>query len=222
MSLTLRASRALLLVPVLLLAACATTRGTMTLALPADAGSQAASGNKVAVIETVQDERVFETAPRDPSIPSLKKGADYALDAEGRKAAIARKRNGYGKAMGDIVLEGGQTVETITRDLVQRGLQQQGYRVVDAAGAPADALRVGVVIEQFWAWLTPGFWSIQMEAKLHTRLRVSGVADDIQVAAYGLNKGQTGREDNWRVAYERAFADYLVKQAAALEGAGIR
>jgi uncharacterized lipoprotein YajG len=221
MSPMLRASRALLLVPVLLLAACATSRGTMTLAVPPPASEVTASG-KVAVIESVDDKRVFETAPRDPSIPSLKKGAEFALDAEGRKAAIARKRNSYGKAMGDILLEGGQTVESITRDLVQQGLQQRGYRVVDAAGAPSDALRVGVVIDQFWAWLTPGFWAIQMEAKVHTRLRISGVAEEVAVAGYGLNKGQTGREDNWRVAYQRAFADYLAKQAAALDDAGVR
>jgi hypothetical protein len=210
----------------LLLGACATTRGEMSLAVPTDAAAPTAlaapaeagpeaSTAKVAVIERVSDRRQFEENPRDPSIPSLKKGSDYALDAEGRKRAIARKRNGYGKAMGDILLEGGDTVETLARGLVENGLRERGYRIL-AAGepVPADALRLQVDVNEFWAWFSPGFWAVSMEAKLRFDIQAEGPAgsQSFSIPAYGINKGQSGREANWRLAYDRAFEDYLAKQ----------
>ena len=210
----------------LLLGACATTRGEMSLAVPANDAAPAtlatpaiddadAGATRVAVIERVSDRRQFEENPRDPSIPSLKKGSDYALDAEGRKRAIARKRNGYGMAMGDILLEGEETVETLARGLVESGLRERGYRIL-AAGepVPADALKLQVDINEFWAWFSPGFWSVSMEAKMKIRFDVTDAVGSrrFEVSAYGINKGQSGREANWRLAYDRAFEDYLVKQ----------
>jgi hypothetical protein len=38
------------------------------------------------------------------------------LGAEVKARAIGRKRNTYGKALGDMVLEGGQTVEGVVRE----------------------------------------------------------------------------------------------------------
>jgi len=210
--------RAALLLPVLLvLGGCATDRSVLSLAVP----TATTVGDKVAVIESVSDQRHFEADPDDPSTPSLKKGAKYALDAEARKAAIARKRNGYGHAIGDIVLAPPQTVETITRQLVANGLQERGYRIVDAASAPSDALRVKVAIEEFWSWLTPGFWAVDMEAKLRTLLQCGGTDRQVEVAAYAKKSAPTGRDGNYQEAYERAFQDYQQKQDAALHAAGL-
>jgi hypothetical protein len=181
----------------------------------------AGTGDRVAVIESVTDERRFEVDPRDPSTPSIKEGQAYALDADGRKRVIARKRNGYGMALGDILLEGGDTVESLTRDLVARGLAERGYRVL-AAGetAPADALHVKVGTEEFWGWFSPGFWSVSMEAKMRIRIEPRG-GTPFTVSAYGINRGQSGREANWRLAYDRAFEDYLVKQQQAFAQHGL-
>lgn len=204
----------------LLLGGCATNRSYISLAVP-DAGTRVA-GDKVAVIDTVADQREFQADPDDPSTPSLKKGAEYALDAAGRKSAIARKRNGYGHAIGDIQLQPPQTVETITRQLVTAGLEERGYRVVDAPAAAADALRVKVGIKEFWAWFTPGFWAVDMEAKVRTAIEFTGPTQrTVEVAAYGKNTAQSGREGNWKEAYDRAFKDYLEKQRAAFTQAGL-
>lgn len=216
------AVRAAVLCAVLLATGCATSRGVMGLQVPAPAATPAP--DKLAVIESVQDGRVFELAPRNPSTPSLKKGAAYALDDTQRKQAIARKRNGYGKALGDIVLDGDQTVETLTADLLAAGLAQRGYRVVPAAEAGADALRLRVAIDKFWAWLTPGFWTVSMEAQVHTTVeaRVADAAPrTLTINGYGSNTGGTGKEANWRIAYDRAFADYAAKLQAGLDGAGL-
>lgn len=207
----------------LLLGACATDRSYISLTVPAGA-VVSASGDKVAVIGTISDRREFQADPDDPSTPSLKKGGKYALDAEGRKGAIGRKRNGYGMAIGDIQLQPPQTVVSITRELVAAGLQQRGYRVMDAGAAalPADALHVDVDIRAFWAWLTPGMWAVDMEGKLSTLLKVSGPQSrDITVDAYGRKTAPTGREDNWKQAYDRAFVDYLAKQQKAMQDAGL-
>ncbi|MFH2079583.1 MAG: hypothetical protein ABIJ73_12820 [Pseudomonadota bacterium] len=222
---TTLARLALVLLLALLSTACATSRGEMALGVPgAKADYAEPTGDRVAVIEWVRDQRVFETDPRDPSIPSLKKGSDYVLDAEGRKRAIARKRNGYGMALGDILLEGGETVETLTRDLVTTGLHERGIRVLEAgAQAPADAIRLRVDIREFWAWFSPGFWSVSMEAKLRMDFEVVDPVGDrkFTVSAYGINKGQSGREANWRLAYDRAFEDYLAKQRGAFQRHGL-
>lgn len=222
MQFTIRRLRLACLLPIIFLAACATNRSYINLSVP-DAGTSVSGGDKIAVIERIDDQRDFQEDPDDPSTPSLKKGQGYALDAEGRKSAIARKRNGYGMAIGDIQLQPPQTVVTIARQLVASGLKQKGYRVLDeGATAPANALRVDVDVREFWAWLTPGFWAIDMEAKVRTLLKFSGTGDrQIEVAAYGKKTAPTGREDNWKQAYDRVFEDYLAKQKAAFDQAGL-
>ena len=211
------------LMPVfLLLGACATNRSFISLAVPVPAATVNA-GDKVAVIDSIEDHRDFQSDPDDPSTPSLKKGAKYALDAEGRTSAIGRKRNSYGKAIGDIQLLLPQTVVTITRQLVASGLNQRGYRVLDdGVAAPPNALHVVVDIEEFWAWLTPGFWAVDMEAKMKTTLKLSGAdSRTVEIAGYGRKTAPTGREDNWKQAYSRVFEDYLAKQKSALDQAGL-
>lgn len=211
-----------LLVSLGLLGGCATNRSTMQLALPL-ASAPAAANGRVVVIDRVSDQRHFEDDPDDPSVPSLKKGEAYRLDAEQRKIAIARKRNTWGKAIGDIVLDGGQTIETLTRDLVRAGFEQRGWRVADAASAsPPDALHVAVDVREFWAWFTPGMWTVDMEAKIGTLLAFAppSTQASLDVSAYGKKSAPTGADDNWRQAYDRAFADYAAKLAQALAGAG--
>ena len=212
--------RLCLLPLILALGACATNRSYIALDVPSR--GVAADSGKVAVIQSVSVVRNFEVDPDDPSTPSLKKGDKYSLDADGRKAAVARKRNGYGMAIGDIMLQPPQTIETITRDLVADGLRSRGYRVVPADGdVPADALRVNVRVKEFWAWLTPGFWAIDMEARLKTLLQFGQGDRTIEVAAYGKKTAPTGREDNWKQAYDRAFQDYLEKQQTTFEQSGL-
>lgn len=206
----------------LLMTACATNRSTLSLEVPPAQASAEANG-RVAVITTVVDERQFEASPSEPSTPSLKRGDAYALSGEARKQAIARKRNGYGMALGDIVLEGSTTVEDLTRDLIARGLVERGYEVVDAAGAPADAVSVSAVIREFWAWFTPGFVAATMEARVGTTLTLNGPDGEstLPIDGYGRNSVQVGRDGNWILTYQRAFEDYLEKQALALPGAGL-
>jgi hypothetical protein len=204
-----------------LLIGCATSRSYMRLDISDASATVTRPTGKAVVIDAVQDERRFEDDPPDPSVPSLKHGDDYKLDAAERKRAIARKRNGWGKAIGDILLEDGQTVETITRDLVAEGFARHGYQVL-APGAPPppDAVHVQVDINEFWAWFTPGMWTVDMEGRIHTLIR-TGSGVQLDVRAYGKNSGASGKEDNWREAYDRAFKDYEARFDEAFGRAGL-
>ena len=193
-----------------LLGGCATTRGYTTLTVPQPAAILSPDPGKVVVIDAVQDAREFRAHPGDPSIPSLKSGEQYQLDAEHRGIAIGRKRNTWGRAMGDWVLKDGQTVESLTRELVSTTLRSLGYTVGDAGSAVAGSEHVNVVIDQFWAWFTPGLWTATIEAKVKTHIQFSGPFGNkaVDVTGYGRNQIQTGREANWQLAYDRAFKGY--------------
>jgi uncharacterized lipoprotein YajG len=205
-----------------LTAGCATTRTNMSLEIPSP-GSAVVSGGKPVVIDAIHDMRVFEIDPEDPSTPSLKKGASYALDAVQRKQAIARKRGGFGKAFGDILLTPGEDVESLTRQLLTNAFASRGYSVLDAANAPAGTPHVSVDIRQFWAWFTPGFWSASIEAKLDTLLKIDSPQGHRQVAVkgYGRNSIQVAREANRQLAYQRAFEHYLKQFAEAANNNGL-
>lgn len=180
-------------------------------------GSAVVSGGKPIVIDSIHDARLFEADPGDPSTPSLKSGARYALDADQRKEAIARKRGGFGKALGDILLTPGDNVETVTRQLLTNALTARGYTVMDAQHAPADAPHISADIRQFWAWFTPGFFAAAIEAKVDTLVKLDGPNGHRQVTVkgYGRNSIQVAREANWQLAYQRAFEDYFKQFAEA-------
>lgn len=134
---------------------CATNRGIMDVQIPQTVNPE--KGISVKIVR-VTDCRVFEKAPRQPSIPSLKDGAIDNKAITSR--AIARKRNGYGRALGDIVLPEGRTVEMLITESLTKAFRDAGYQVVGANDTSPAAIPVEAEIEQFWSWITPGAWSI--------------------------------------------------------------
>jgi len=133
------------------LVACATGRTVIDLPAPPAASVPAAAGQAVR-IRSVSDDRVFEDAPRQPSVPSLGEPASRA-SASTRAHAVARKRNGYGLAQGDVVLSDRADLRDVMRDNAAAALTRAGYRV--DANDPA-ARNVDVHVRQFWLWLQPG------------------------------------------------------------------
>lgn len=202
----------LLVAAALTMTGCATSRSTMVLDVPK--ASVATTGGQRVFVDEVVDRRVFENEPSEPSIPSLK-GRNATSQGDDIKArAVARKRNGYGRALGDILLEGNTTVVDVMRDLLREGFRQAGFHVVDSrSDLGQDGMEVDAQIEKFWAWLTPGFWAVSMESQIETALQVTEAdqARTVDVRAYGINRGQTGREGNWVEAYHRGFEDYKAK-----------
>jgi hypothetical protein len=155
-------------IPVMLLVSgCATNRGIVDVRIT---GSQNPTSGPAVKILRVTDKRVFEKAPRVASIPSLKGGGIDDKSITSR--AIARKRNTYGKALGDILLPEGRTVENLVREALTKSFREAGYRVIDGApGLNGKVMPVEADIEQFWAWVTPGFWAVSMEFEAKVNIK---------------------------------------------------
>lgn len=184
---------------------CATSRGELALDVQQTANPEL--GATVQIV-SVKDQRKFEIKPSSPATPSLRGNQihDKALTVR----AIARKRNGYGMALGDIVLEDGSDVETLTRKIVTQSLRQAGYRVIEADSAntePATPLEVD--IEKFWAWFTPGFWAAHLE--FEAQIKIAGPTapfENGQVCRGHVRLAtQAASSRAWRNAFNKGIAD---------------
>lgn len=197
---------ALLLSTSLFLTGCVTgTRHLDNIQVPQHSSGKTAGGD--VYIASILDSRKFEQSPSTPSTPSVK-GNLSSTSKETLATLIGRQRNGYGAAMGDVALPNGVTIQDLTRKLLTEGLESRGYKVTDDPNAPH---RVSVDVEKFWAWFSPGFVAVSFEANLQTRIEFQqgSTTKTIEVAGYGINKGQVASNENWELALRRAFEDFL-------------
>ncbi|WP_417778891.1 flagellar biosynthesis protein [Stutzerimonas xanthomarina] len=144
---------------------CVTSRSVVDVSVPA---LTATAGQKVAI--TTIDERTFESKPRSADIPSLKGGEINDMSITER--AYARKRNGYGKALGDVVLPSGRSVSQLVGTAVANAYTQAGYHVVE--GQASDASQVTVRIKEFWTWFSPGFTYVTINNKANLLIEANG------------------------------------------------
>lgn len=144
---------------------CVTNRSVVDVSVPALTG---ATGQKVVI--TTLDERTFESKPRSADIPSLKGGE--INDTSITERAFARKRNGYGKALGDVVLPSGRTVSQLVGSAVANAYTQSGYQVVE--GQVSDASQVTVRVKEFWTWFSPGFAYVTVNNKANLVIEADG------------------------------------------------
>ena len=108
----LQKTKAVLLVLMLIsLSACAVDRSTVSVDAPENI-SNPSNGVEVK-LASVTDGRVYEFQPATPDIPSLSE--DEIVNADIKARAFARKRNSYGKALGDVILPEDQTVAEIMK-----------------------------------------------------------------------------------------------------------
>ena len=180
------------------LVACATGRTVIDLPAPPAASVPTAAGQAVR-IRSVSDDRVFEDAPRQPSVPSLGEPASRA-SASTRAHAVARKRNGYGLAQGDVVLSDRADLRDVMRDNVAAALTRAGYRV--DANDPA-ARNVDVHVRQFWLWLQPGVAVGVIHSSIVADVSVGGSAA-VTVSAETSQPGQIFSQEAWTNAVQVA------------------
>lgn len=150
---------------------CATSRSEIDIGVPVAQVGQVASSNGKRVSITAVDERKFELKPKEADIPSLKNGE--INDSSITQRAVARKRNGYGMGLGDVLLPSGRKVSELIRDAVAEAYTQAGYEVVtDAATPGASAVKVRVV--EFWSWMRPTALSILVNNKSKLLIETDG------------------------------------------------
>lgn len=201
------------------LAGCATSRSEISLNQPdvsmagvtvaSDAPSSPLNG-RVVVIRSVTDERHFEEAPDEPSTPSLGfEGADKASAAI-KARAIGRKRNSFGKAMGDILLEPGQTVESIVRLNAAKALEAAGYQVKDAAATSTGTapMILDFHIKKFWSWFQPGFWTLTLNTNIATDIDISSAAKPEIISVHAEESNLAATDGAWQAVMEKALAEY--------------
>lgn len=180
--------RLITFVMALLLVGCATSRSEIRL----DSSTVAAPVTEKHItkvqavwIRSVVDERQFEAAPKDPSIPSLGFEGAAQATAETKARAFGRKRGGFGMALGDVLLEQGQTVSGVVREQLSVAFASAGYRVAASeSDAGADPLIVDVRIKQFWAWINMGFWALTLNNRITTDLSFSGAVQPVTVSVH--------------------------------------
>ena len=201
------------------MAGCAIDRSEIKLSSPETmpASTDVASA-RTAVIRSVQDERTFEERPEEPSTPSLGFGGADKASSDIKARAIGRKRNGWGKALGDVLLENGQTVEGLVREHLAAALVQAGYQVTDEGAGASSPLVIDVHIKQFWAWFQPGFWSITLSTNITTDLDISGAESPTTIRVHQEENRQLATETAWMEIVGKALDDYraqVVRKAAA-------
>ena len=212
-----RATLILGLSALVLLGGCATSRSVLDIPSPAALGAAQAIGKEV-FVASVADHRSFASDPRSPDIPSLDPGADQGDAVKAR--AVGRKRNSFGKALGDILLKEGQTVETLTADSIRRAFAEKGYKVIERREeVTPDTLLVEATVDKFWSWMNPGFASITLSTEISTDLAIRspapGKTTTISVKASG--NYQTGMEENWIEVINKALRAYVDELKAKLE-----
>lgn len=202
-----------------LLAGCATSRSEIKLQTPELVpSSNVAFTGRVVVIKTVTDDRVFEQAPPDPSTPSLGFGGSDKATAQVKAQAVGRKRNGFGKALGDVLLEKGQTVEGVVRQNLKVALEQDGYQVKDQADAGATPVVLDVSIKKFWAWFQPGFWAVTLHADIATVLTVEGSGTPLEISAHAEEKRQVAADGAWVDIVQKGLTAYRGEAAGKMGG----
>ena len=164
-------------------------------------------------INLPKDNRIFEVAPGEPNIPSLDPSENSGDSIKAR--AIGRKRNGFGKALGDILLPEGQTVATLTMASIRQAFQAKGYSVIDDKDKiSSKTYVVDTDLQKFWSWMNPGFWAITLSTEISAGIDIkrAGDSEHKSVSVKASDTFQTGVESNWSEVMKSAqkmFADDL-------------
>ena len=201
-----------LAVAIMSLTGCATNRGIVRLQLPENSIKAQANGKKI-FIESVTDERVFQEQPKTQDIPSLGFGGAASATEDLKKRAIGRKRNSYGKAMGDILLEEGQTVESVIKDTLARSFMETGYKIINNKEEISDeTIILTAKIQKFWAYMTPGFWAITLSSDISTDIEMTQHGTDKKsINVHSDGKYQVATEGNWMEIVDLSIQKYITE-----------
>jgi hypothetical protein len=133
-------------------------------------------------IEQIKDDRVFQVSPPLPSTPSL---MDNNISDESiRSRAFGRKRGPYGIAMGDLLVEEGKTIASVSHTAIARAFREAGYRVVEPGEADyAAAAPITVRINKLWLWMemTIGMWNLKSSYEVVLTGPVPGLQNGLVV-----------------------------------------
>lgn len=207
----------LLSIVVLVLSGCAVSRSIVDIKV--SPGTNPANGKEVKIVQ-ITDGRKFEVAPKTQSIPSLNE--EEIKDSKITSRAIGRKRNTYGKAMGDFMLPEQRTVQDLVREAMTKALREKGYSVVEQSSANyQNVLSLEADIGQLWTYITPGFWSLTLEFETIVRIKgnVFPTSNEEEIRGYAQMSVQTGAESNWIETIQNGIDDFIKNLKEKLKSA---
>ncbi|MEX2451676.1 MAG: hypothetical protein WD407_12535 [Rhodospirillales bacterium] len=186
--------------------ACAVDRSVIALQ-QAEEFKNPTDGTAVKITE-VKDARIFLAAPPTPDIPSLSDREDNSAAIKSR--AIARKRNGYGMAIGDVILPEGQTVAGVVEKAIAEGFKGAGYRVHKPGDSGYDvAASISARIDQFWAWVNIGFASgtLNNKSTVNVRAPLPGLEQGADVNVHVKESLMAVFESDWQAISLRGLKE---------------
>ena len=192
----------------ILISGCATSRSTIDIPVSASTESSSFNGKEI-YINSVTDNRTFEIKPSDPSTPSL--DPSEAQGDQIKLRAIARKRNGYGMGLGDILLPEGTTVESLIKASIQKELKNNGYNIiVNKDAITGNTYIADVTINKLWSWMNPGFFSISLSTEISTEIAIShsSTIDNKIISVKASDNYQMATDGNWAEIMQSAFSKY--------------
>ena len=153
-------------------------------------------------------------------MPSLK-NPDEISDPDIKSRAIGRKRGGYGKAFGDILLPEGRTVAQVVREAVTRALTDKGYAVVTEGSSDFQkSVPVNVEVHQFWSWFSP--WalpaaSVEFVGVVTVKGEVLTVGNEGTVRGYSIVRVFAATDSQWQEVIQTGVEDLIEKMKAQLK-----
>ncbi len=187
---------------------CATCQSNLDVQIPKTQNAQ--FNGKQVFINSVADKRAFQVNPPNPDIPSLDPSEDQNEQIKLR--AIGRKRNGFGKALGDMLLKEGETVQSLTNQSIQQAFTEKGYTVLSSKDqVTKDTYIVDANIQKFWAWMNPGFWQITLSSEISTDLAIKAPkgATSQQISVKAADGYQVATEANWTEIIQKSIQLYI-------------
>ena len=195
------------------LTGCATSRSVIAPEL--SAGANPAQGTAVR-IDSVTDARQFQARPPQADMPSLNEEDVKDRALTGR--AVGRKRNGFGQALGDIVLPEGESASKLVATALTKGLRESGYRVLAKGDAGYEqAAPVTAQVDQLWTWVNPGFAAVRTNGRVD--VAIGGGLKPIagrKITAEASESHQIVTENDWRVILNKALEAWVANLKTAL------
>lgn len=204
-----------------LLSGCATSRSIIDVPLPTSELIAKPNGKEI-YINSVIDKRLFEIKPAEPSTPSL--DPDEEQGDKIRLRAIGRKRNGYGKGLGDILLPEGKTVESLIDAALRQAFVEDGYKVISRKEQITDdTYVVDAQINKLWSWMNPGFWAITLSTEISTNIEIknkNAIAEKT-LSIKNSDTFQAGTESNWLEVIQNALKAYIIESNSKLKSVSL-
>lgn len=196
---------------ILFLTGCATSRSVIDVPLPVSERISKSNGKEI-YINSVTDERLFQIKPAEPNIPSL--DPSEVQGDEIKLRAIARKRNSYGMALGDILLIEGKTVNLLIDATLRQAFIESGYKVISSKEQITNnTYIVDAKIIKLWSWMNPGFLAITLSADISTDIAIesSSAVDRKIITVKESDTFQSASESNWREVMQNALKTYIAE-----------